>query len=291
MTDIGRNSPCPCGSGRRYKECHGALAPADPLAGDAAARQELDAALAAQQAGRFTEAIALYEEVIARHPRTFDAIHMLGVVHYQRGEFERAHELVSAARTIMPANIAARDNMRLIESALEHRVIERAICAETLPRFAKRCIARPTPNDRLRWRGATLDLIVSKTDVRGAWNDVERLVRWLGASPTLWLYAAASPPAASSLPLRTIDAGADTLPQQPNAIFYGADISPAAWSAQTLATDVALYCDAYDACVLADRIPELAHEGRTPLRLLFASQTLAQRIALPGCVVDGASGE
>src|ERR1700756_95527 len=26
MTPSSRNAPCPCGSGRRYKECHGALA-------------------------------------------------------------------------------------------------------------------------------------------------------------------------------------------------------------------------------------------------------------------------
>ena len=33
MITPGRNSPCPCGSGKRYKDCHGALAaPADPLA-------------------------------------------------------------------------------------------------------------------------------------------------------------------------------------------------------------------------------------------------------------------
>ena len=25
---IGRNEPCPCGSGKKYKKCHGAVAPA-----------------------------------------------------------------------------------------------------------------------------------------------------------------------------------------------------------------------------------------------------------------------
>jgi hypothetical protein len=35
----------------------------------------------------------------------------------------------------------------------------------------------------------------------------------------------------------------------------------------------------------------LANEGRTPLRLLFASSALAQRIALPGCVVDRSNTE
>ena len=30
MIEPGRNSPCPCGSGKRYKDCHGALADAQP---------------------------------------------------------------------------------------------------------------------------------------------------------------------------------------------------------------------------------------------------------------------
>src|SRR5262245_34454122 len=129
MTSPGRNSPCPCGSGRRYKDCHGALAPiVAPPAGDGAARSQLDAALAAQQAGQYREAIALYNAVLAREPRNFDALHMLGVVHYQRGDFDRAHALVSAALAIMPADAGARHNMELIEGVLEHRVIERAIC-------------------------------------------------------------------------------------------------------------------------------------------------------------------
>src|SRR5436190_8593326 len=114
-----RNAPCPCGSGKRYKECHGALvAPLDAPTGDIAVRQRMQAAAVAQQAGRYAEAIALYESVLAKYPRTFAAVHMLGVVHYQRGEFVRAHELVRSALAIVPADAGARYNLRLIESAL-----------------------------------------------------------------------------------------------------------------------------------------------------------------------------
>ena len=37
-----RNAPCPCGSGKRYKDCHGALAPA--AASPSAAAPPADAA-------------------------------------------------------------------------------------------------------------------------------------------------------------------------------------------------------------------------------------------------------
>ncbi len=299
MITPGRNSPCPCGSGKRYKDCHGALAAtadplaalSDPIAGDVAMGQRMGAALAAQQAGRYAEAIALYEAVIAQHPRTFDAVHMLGVVHFQRGDFERAQELVTAALAIMPADAGARHNLQLIESALERRAIERAICAEMLPRLARRCIAPATPDDRERWRGTTPDLIASKTDMRGAWVELERLARSLGTAPTVWVYPGTSPPATLSSPFRTIDPAAGALPQHRAAIFYGADISPAPWYARSLAADVALYCDAEDPCALVDRIAELAREGRTPLHLLFASPALARRIGLPGRIIDSPSVE
>lgn len=285
MNAPARNSPCPCGSGRRYKNCHGALGvPADSPAPDMAMRGQLDAALAAQQAGRYAEAVVLYERVIAQHPRTFDALHMLGVVHFQRGDFERAHKLVTTALAIMPGDAAARHNLQLIESALERRVIERTLCSETLPRLGRRCVAPSSPDDRLRWENAPVDLIVAKTDMRNAWPELERLVRWLRVAPTLWLYPATSPPASSSF--RTIDPDAGALPQHQVAIFYGAEISPAPWYARGLATDVALYCDADEPCMLVDRIGELAHEGRAPLHLLFASATLARTIGLQGCVVD-----
>ena len=284
MIPPARNSPCPCGSGLRYKECHGALVGAiGPLAEDGTMRRQLAAALAAQQAGRYAEAKALYEPVIAQYPRTFDALHMLGVAHYQLGEFQRAHELVCAALAIMP-DANARHNLQLIESVLEQRLIEHEICAETLPRFAKRCIAPPIPDDRWSWQGTTLDLIVSTT--RDAWVEPERLVRWLGATATFWRYPQASLSAISSPSFRMIDPDAGVLPQERVAIFYGADISPAAWYSRALATEVTLYCEAYDACAFCDRIPELSREGRTPIRLLFASPNLAERARLSGCVVN-----
>jgi hypothetical protein len=50
-----------------------------------------------------------------------------------------------------------------------------------------------------------------------------------------------------------------------------------------------LFCDDEAPCLLLDRIPELAREGRMPLRLLFGSAAHAQRIGLPGIVIAGAA--
>src|SRR5258706_199904 len=64
-----RNEPCPCGSARRYKDCHGKIA-AEPLSADA----RLKAALSAHQRGRLEEAELAYREILARDPAHGEAI-------------------------------------------------------------------------------------------------------------------------------------------------------------------------------------------------------------------------
>ncbi|GIK85598.1 MAG: hypothetical protein BroJett026_10790 [Betaproteobacteria bacterium] len=121
-----RNAPCPCGSGRRYKACHGA-----PGAGpDPALETLLRDALAAQRAGRLEAAIAGYEQALRLAPEHFDARHMLGVAHFQRGEFDVALAHVDRALALRPSDPAARFNRRLAETALARRPAEAEIARE-----------------------------------------------------------------------------------------------------------------------------------------------------------------
>jgi len=115
-----RNAPCPCGSGKRYKECHGAVG-TGPTAVPGSLDGVLARALADQQAGRLARAIAGYDEALALAPGHFDATHMLGVAHFQRGDFERALELVDTALALRPGDAGALFNRRLVEAALVRR--------------------------------------------------------------------------------------------------------------------------------------------------------------------------
>jgi len=94
-----RNAPCPCGSGRRYKDCHGALAAALPSThvGQAEADRLAAEGLAAQQAGRLQQAETLYRAALARRPDFPDVQHMLGVVRMERGDYAEALRLILAA--------------------------------------------------------------------------------------------------------------------------------------------------------------------------------------------------
>ncbi len=118
-----RNAPCPCGSGRRYKDCHGALGaspPPAPLTLDALLPRALDA----HRAGRLDEALRDYERALALAPDHFDVLHMLGVVHFQRGAFALARALVARALALRPDDAAARRNLRLVDSALSREHAE-----------------------------------------------------------------------------------------------------------------------------------------------------------------------
>jgi tetratricopeptide (TPR) repeat protein len=119
LQPVGRNASCPCGSGRRYKDCHGALGGAAPPLDDT-----LRAALAAQQAGRLDEAIAGYQRALVVAPAHFDALHMLGVARFQRGEFEAAQALIERALRERPGDPSASFNLRLVETALARRPAE-----------------------------------------------------------------------------------------------------------------------------------------------------------------------
>jgi tetratricopeptide (TPR) repeat protein len=96
-----RNSPCPCGSGKRYKLCCGALAEkpaaANPAGRESSAESLLAEAASRHQAGRLEEAQALYREVARMDPGNAFATHYLGVLAMQRGDLALAAELMERA--------------------------------------------------------------------------------------------------------------------------------------------------------------------------------------------------
>jgi tetratricopeptide (TPR) repeat protein len=96
-----RNDPCPCGSGRRYKECHGSLA--SPGAGIDALIQR---SLASHRQGRIDEAERGYREVQSQDPGNAIATHYLGMVAWQRADLATAESMM---RESIRANAAIAD--------------------------------------------------------------------------------------------------------------------------------------------------------------------------------------
>lgn len=103
-----RNAPCPCGSGRRYKECHGALAPSATADADLTAAAAADPrALVARALDAVSRNDLLAAERAARavldvdpiHP---DAWHVIALVALARREFPAALEACERAIAVLP---------------------------------------------------------------------------------------------------------------------------------------------------------------------------------------------
>lgn len=95
-----RNQPCPCGSGRRFKDCHGragAGATDEAVARQKRVAQLMSEALAHQKARRPTEAERSYRAALELAPGHPDALHMLGVISFERREHDRAKAYVLQA--------------------------------------------------------------------------------------------------------------------------------------------------------------------------------------------------
>lgn len=93
-----RNDPCPCGSGKRYKACHGAATSiSNAPSSDETLASVMAAGLEAQLAGDLDTAESRYRQALAIEPNQADCLHMLGVVRMQRFDLIGARELIERA--------------------------------------------------------------------------------------------------------------------------------------------------------------------------------------------------
>ncbi len=94
MTTPARNTPCPCGSGRKYKYC---CAAADaPLAREDPGTM-VDSAIVRFQNGDYERAEAACKKALAVAPRMHQAFNLLGILAQERGDFAAAAAHLSRA--------------------------------------------------------------------------------------------------------------------------------------------------------------------------------------------------
>ena len=139
---IGRNDPCPCGSGKRYKQCHGAQrgSTAAPSPDAIVAR-----AIAAHQQGDLASAAADYRAALAIAPDHPYALHYLGVVAYQQRRPSEALPMLERAVALRPGEAEFHNNLGLVLAALDRN------------------------EDAARAHRAAIEL---KRDHPGAWNNL-----------------------------------------------------------------------------------------------------------------------
>lgn len=284
METVGRNHPCPCGSGRRYKECHGAIgaAPIGSAATTAAPTSDLSwvpvamrNALAAQKSGRCSEAAEGYRRVLAVDPSNFDAMHMLALVEYEDGRLERALALLRRAIELRPDISLARHNLRTLESMPR---VEQELCRVVLPRLMPR--VEPVDDIRRFVSSASRVHIVVADDMQILPHPaLEHLARRFDRTRlALWTL----PGTSVEIPeARVINMQTRVHPEGGIVALFGTARSPAAWLPAARPARVLLVVVREDACSLIDRIDEVSALGDSRPGLVCATRELAIRLQLP----------
>ncbi len=114
----GRNDPCPCGSGKKFKQCHGSLsgavAPAPP-----GPDVQVRSALEAHRKGDIDGAERGYRATLAAAPQNPLALHYLGVVMYQRNRLDEAIPLLEQSVSVHPQEPEFHNNLGLALAAAD----------------------------------------------------------------------------------------------------------------------------------------------------------------------------
>ena len=110
-----RNAPCPCGSGKRYKDCHGAIPP-PPLTAGAVAPLLAKARRALAQ-GDAGQAEAAWREALATDPDEAEALFHLGNLERERSHHELAVGHYRRALLRAPGHAGVLNNLGLTYEA------------------------------------------------------------------------------------------------------------------------------------------------------------------------------
>jgi hypothetical protein len=273
-----RNALCPCGSGKRYKICHGALqrgvgtaaTGTDPQAARRAAL--MHEALDLQQAGDIAGAMSRYEAVLADDPANFDALHMLGVAYYQSHALEAAERTLRKAIACEPDVAAAQQNLALVVEGRRLERAEDAVCREVLPRLAHLC-APPDELSRVLERRGRSDVLMGARHASAGDPVLKRIAE--GALGPARLHAV--PARTSRVTTLRLDA--------PVVLMHGVDEALATWGEPADPAIRVLVVTRDAPSRVHDRLGELSGHGRHRVHLCYAARELCAAVGLPGAVL------
>jgi tetratricopeptide (TPR) repeat protein len=114
-------------------------------------------AVAAQRAGQVETAAKLYTAVLRERPDEFNALHMLGLIDYQRGRLPEAARLITAALRSEPNSADAWSNLGLVLHAQDEY-------AKALDAFDRALALKPDRAEVLNNRGTTLNCLKRHED-------------------------------------------------------------------------------------------------------------------------------
>jgi SEC-C motif/Tetratricopeptide repeat len=310
---IARNDPCPCGSGRRYKDCHGSLRSTEPAAVAALVAKSryrpggndwasigeedqdrlgalMERALVEQKAGRVRDAERLYRAVLEEAPLTHDALHMLGVVRLGLGDFTDAERLIREAMALRPPYPAITTNWSLVQRSIAARDrsgIE-TVSEHALPLLLESLVAaRPRAIESAVPGSAPLHVVGPALDVAGDATWLAQRLRTLLAplDAQFWnLPASAGDGEWRRLDNGQIDVTTAHRPRSGVVVLAGLDDDGDGWLREPI-DRVLVFVQRASPSIYLERLRRIAADGARALTLVFDSHARARRFGGTHAVV------
>lgn len=117
-----RNDPCPCGSGKRYKHCHGTMGPIAATSPPPSPDDLVGRGMQAHQRGDLASAEQAYRAALEINPQHPYALHYLGVIRYQSERISEALPLLEQAVALVPHESEFHNNLGLALLASDRSV-------------------------------------------------------------------------------------------------------------------------------------------------------------------------
>ncbi|HZI82893.1 MAG TPA: SEC-C metal-binding domain-containing protein [Casimicrobiaceae bacterium] len=310
-----RNALCPCGSGRRYKDCHGAIGAGRAastvgatLPGRSAYRPSgpdwaqlsepersacgalMELALKEQLAERLTEAAAHYSEVLSRAPNTHDALHMLGAIELRRGNFAEAKKLILAALALRPPYPDIEHNLRMAEDLERAARVgagrpvasPEALCEKALPILVD-LVLRPARRESSQGRSPAAPRASARSvhiisGVRESSDDgwlLRRIAALLAAERPM-TWTGGDARARASSPRDRIGGRGD-FPDGGCHVFVGIDFDCDEWIERGTAERVVVFCQPAPPSQCLQQLRAISRDGTRPVELVFPSRAMAAR--------------
>lgn len=282
--EVGRNAPCPCGSGLRYKQCHGRIAATeeseaetdDPSADDRA----LGLRLAAEGSNR--RARSALARAIARAPGDVEALHAHALLSWDAGDVDTASVSIERAAALAPDDVQIAENLASIRGARFERDRARAALAKLATMVGDasgRVAAGPIP-------AGTPVHLVSPFENAHAGTEMHALeiARLLApfANVTLWATQPDVPPALVARGVVPIAATQGQFPRDGIVVIFGSWQAPPAWLAQATPARILVVHNVDNTAALLDLVSGLLDNSPLPVELLMPSETFRRHTGLPG---------
>ena len=243
----------------------------------------MEAALAHQTAGRLHEAAKLYSEALKSAPKTHDALHMLGVIEWSLGNFDRGEELILGAMALRPAYASIQSNLQMLRDARLARsgAIEDELAERALPILNDLILKPLRPGSRRTPAASASDLIHLVGRFGGTDDDgstLRALAQALSSRPLkIWSPYRGSAFVPNVPGCTAIDPRSGRYPNGGTHVFVGVDYELGDWIERSHADRIIVLCGRGRPSVHLTRLRAIAMDGRRRIELVFASRSRAQR--------------